>query len=228
MKVAALYSGGKDSTYALHRAMQQGREVVVLITIKSKNQSSYMFHIPNIDMVKLQAKALGIPLIFRKTEGLKEKELVDLKAAIAEAKKKYQIEGIVCGAVASEYQRYRVETICADLGLRSICPLWHLDSEKYIHEFLKDGFEAIFTGIAAQGLTPIWLGKPLSSETLEELKQLHHKFGVHLSGEGGEYETLVTDGPIFKKRLVIEKAETLWRGDSGFYIVKKAKLVTKK
>ncbi len=224
MKVAMLYSGGKDSTYALHRAMQQGREVEVLISMKSKNQSSYMFHIPNIDLVKLQAKAIGIPLIFKQTEGIKEKELVDLKAAIQEAKRKYAIEGVVSGAVASEYQRYRIETICADLGLRSICPLWHLDSEKYIHEFLKDGFCAIFTGVAAHGLTPDWLGKPLSSETLEELKQLHHKFGLHLSGEGGEYETLVVDGPIFKKKLVIEDAETIWRGDAGFYIVKKAKL----
>ncbi len=228
MKVAALYSGGKDSTYALHRATQQGREVVVLICMKSKNMSSYMFHTPNIDLVRLQAKALGMPLIFKNTEGQKEKELADLKTAISEAKRKYNIEGVVSGAVASEYQRYRIETICADLGLRSICPLWHLDSERYLSEFLKDGFQAVFTGIAAQGLTPDWLGKPLTTETLEELKLLHHKFGIHLSGEGGEYETLVVDGPIFKKKLVIENAETVWRGDSGFYLVKKAKLAVKK
>lgn len=227
MKVAALYSGGKDSTYALYRAIQQGRDVVVLIVIKSKNQASYMFHIPNIDIVKLQAKALGIPLIFRETTGLKEKELVDLKAAIQEAKEKYKIEGVVSGAVASEYQRYRIETICADLGLRSICPLWHLDPEKYIMSFLKDGFETIFTGVAAHGLTPDWLGKKFDEAALQELKDLHHKFGLHLSGEGGEYETLVIDGPIFKKKIKIEKAETLWRGDSGFYIIKKAMLVKK-
>jgi len=224
MKVAALYSGGKDSTFSLYRAIEQGRDVVVLISMKSKNQSSYMFHIPNIDLVKLQAKAFGIPLIFKQTEGIKEKELVDLKAAISEAKRKYQIEGVVSGAVASEYQRYRIETICADLGLRSICPLWHLDPEKYISEFLKEGFEAIFTGVAAHGMTPDWLGRKYDAQAIEELKLLHQKFGLHLSGEGGEYETIVVDGPIFKKKIIIENAETQWRGDSGFYIVKKAKL----
>ena len=227
MKVAVLFSGGKDSTYALYRAIQQGRDVAVLICMKSKNMSSYMFHTPNIDLVKLQARAIGIPLIFKETAGQKEKELEDLKSAISEAKKKYGIEGIVCGAVASEYQRFRVEAICADLGLRTICPLWHLDPERYMTEFLKDGFTVIFVSVAAQGFIPEWLGRPLEYETLQELKNLHHKFGVHLSGEGGEYETMVLDGPIFKKRLVVVKGEVLWRGDSGFYIVKKAKLEKK-
>src|SRR3989344_5331152 len=117
MKIAALYSGGKDSTFALQRVMKLGREVVCLVSLKSANPASYMFHVPNIDIVKLQAKALGLPLIFKKTAGIKEEELKDLKAALNEAKKKYAIEGVVSGAVASEYQRYRVEAVCADLGL---------------------------------------------------------------------------------------------------------------
>ncbi|MBI2040504.1 MAG: TIGR00289 family protein [DPANN group archaeon] len=228
MKLASLYSGGKDSTYSLYLAMQRGHEITVLISLKSKNQASYMFHIPNIDLVKLQAKALGIPLIFRKTEGVKEEELADLRAAISEAKEKYKIEGVVSGAVASEYQRQRIAKICEELGLESVCPLWHLEPERYISEFLKDGFEAIFAGVAAHGLTEKWLGRPFDSAALRELKELHQKFKIHLSGEGGEYETLVIDGPIFKKKLVIEEAENVWRGDSGVYIVKKAKLVTKK
>ncbi len=227
MKLASLYSGGKDSTYSLYKALGAGHEVVVLISMKSKNQASYMFHIPNIDLVKLQAKALGIPLIFRRTAGVKEEELADLQAAILEAKEKYKIEGVVSGAVASEYQRQRIAKICDELGLESVCPLWHAEPEEYLSEFLRDGFEAIFTGVAAHGLTEKWLGRKFDSVALQELKELHQKFKVHISGEGGEYETLVVDGPIFKKKIVVENAENLWRGDSGFYLIKKAKLVVK-
>ena len=224
MKVAVLYSGGKDSTYAMYRAKGHGREIACLVSMKSKNPSSYMFHVPNIDMVKLQAKALDIPLLFRETEGIKEKELKDLRNALLEAKKKYNIEGVVSGAVASEYQRYRVETVCADLGLKSIAPLWHLDPRKYITDFIKDGFKAIITSVAADGFSPEWLGRSISIETLDDLQKLHEKFGIHIGGEGGEIETFVTDGPIFKKRIEIGEAEKVWQHDVGFYIIKKAKL----
>jgi len=228
MKIAALYSGGKDSTFAIYRAIQQGREIACLITLKSANPASYMFHVPNIDIVKLQAKALGIPLVFKKTAGIKEEELKDLRAALIAAKKKYNIEGVVSGAIASEYQRYRVETVCADLGLKSIAPLWHLDPERYLSEEIKDSFDIIITAVASGGFDPSWLGRKLDLLALEDLKKLHAKFGVHLSGEGGEYESMVLDCPLFKKKLLIEDAEKVWREDSGFYIVKKAKLVAKK
>jgi len=228
LKFAALFSGGKDSTFAMHRAVQQGRQVACLVTLKSKNPESYMFHVPNIDTTKLQAKALGIPHIFRLTAGIKEKELGDMKAALNEAQRKYKITGVVSGAIASEYQRYRVETVCADLGLKSVAPLWHLDPERYLAEMIKEGFEVIITSCASAGLTPAWLGRKLDMAALQELKQVHQKFGVHMAGEGGEYESIVIDGPIFKKRIEIKDAEKVWHGDSGFYVIKKAKLVAKK
>src|SRR3989338_906625 len=227
MKVAVLFSGGKDSTYAMHRAMEQGREIVCLVSLRSKNPDSYMFHVPNIDMVKEQSKAIGIPILFRSTEGIKEKELKDLRNVLLEAKKKYNIEGVVSGAVASEYQRYRVETVCADLGLKSIAPLWHLDPKRYMTDFINDGFKALIVSVAADGFSKDWLGKPINLETLEELQKLHDKFGIHIGGEGGEIETFVTDGPIFKKKIEIEEFEKVWQNDVGFYVIKKAKLAKK-
>ncbi|MBS3064986.1 MAG: TIGR00289 family protein [DPANN group archaeon] len=227
MKVAVLFSGGKDSTYAMHRAMEQGREIVCLVSLRSKNPDSYMFHVPNIDMVKEQSKAIGIPILFRSTEGIKEKELKDLRNVLLEAKKKYNIEGVVSGAVASEYQRYRVETVCADLGLKSIAPLWHLDPKRYMTDFINDGFKALIVSVAADGFSKDWLGKPINLETLEELQKLHDKFGIHIGGEGGEIETFVTDGPIFKKKIEIEDAEKVWNHDAGVYVIKKFKLAKK-
>lgn len=228
MKVAVLYTGGKDSLFALYRARQQGREIACLITLKSENPSSYMFHTSNIDLMKtLHSKALGIPIIFKKTKGIKEEELKDLKAALQLAMKKYKIEGVVSGAVASEYQRYRVETVCADLGLRSLAPLWHLDPEKYVSEFIKDGFEAIVSSVSSEGMGKEWLGRKIDMLALDDLKKLHAKFGVHIGGEGGEFETFAISGPIFKKRIEIQEAEQIWKEDRGVYLIKKAKLAKK-
>ncbi|MEM2874370.1 MAG: TIGR00289 family protein [Candidatus Nanoarchaeia archaeon] len=228
MKVAVLYTGGKDSTLALYRAIQQGREVVCLVTLRSENPISYMFHTSNIDLVKsLQAKAIGVPVIFKKTKGIKEEELKDLKAALQEAIKKYKIEGVVSGANASEYQRYRVEAVCADLGLRSIAPLWHLEPEQYITEFIKEGFEAIFVSVSTGGMGPDWLGRKFDLQALDDLKKLRAKFGAHIGGEGGEYETFVIDGPVFNKKIEIIDAEKVWGQDRGIYVIKKAKLVKK-
>ena len=98
MQLGVLFSGGKDSTFALHLAAEK-EEVVCLITVVSKNKESYMFHTPNIDLTMLQAQVLGLPLVSVVTEGTKEEELADLEAAIAEAKEKFQIEGVVSGAV---------------------------------------------------------------------------------------------------------------------------------
>ena len=115
MRLGVLFSGGKDSTLALHLASEK-EQVVCLITVVSKNPESYMFHTPNIDVTALQAAALELPLVSVVTEGLKEEELADLEKAIAQAKNKYQIEGVVTGAIESVYQASRVQRICNDLG----------------------------------------------------------------------------------------------------------------
>ena len=227
MRVAVLFSGGKDSTFSAYRAVQQGREIACLIAMKSANPASYMFHVPNIDIVKLQSRAIGVPLIFKKTAGIKEEELKDLKGALMAAKRLYKIKGVVTGAIASEYQRYRIEAVCVDLGLKTIAPLWHLDPERYLMELIREGFEVVMSSVASDGFDPSWLGRKLDMFMLDDLKKLRDKYGMHLSGEGGEYETLVLDGPIFKKKIVIQKADKIWKGDSGFYIVKKAKLAMK-
>jgi predicted ATP pyrophosphatase (TIGR00289 family) len=113
MRVGVLFSGGKDSTLALSKAMKE-HEVVCLITIISKNTESFMFHTPNIEITKLQAESIGLPLIQRITEGKKEEELEDLRKAVVEAKENYRIDGIVTGAVESVYQSKRIQKICDD------------------------------------------------------------------------------------------------------------------
>jgi asparagine synthase (glutamine-hydrolysing) len=224
MKLGVLFSGGKDSAYALYKAKEKN-EIVCLISIISKNPESYMFHTPNIKLVGLQAKALGFPLINKVTKGEKEKELKDLKAAIEEAKKKYSIEGVVTGAFASAYQKDRIQKICDELNLKCINPLWGKEPEKIMREMIASGFKFMLSSIAALGLDESWLGRVLTNKDVDKLVELNKNFGVHIAFEGGEAESLVVDGPIFKQKIKIISAEKRMENENtGVYRILKAEL----
>src|SRR3989344_4525171 len=184
MKLAALISGGKDSIYAAYIISNQ-HKIACLISFKSKRSDSYMFHIPNIDLVKLQAESMDLPLIFMESSGIKEKELNDIKKALKLAIKKYSIQGVVSGALASNYQKSRIDKLCNKLKLKSIAPLWHIDPEQYLKDLIKHSFEAIITAIAADGLDKSFLGKKINNNFINKIK----KTKIHLAGEGGEYES---------------------------------------
>lgn len=228
MNLAALYSGGKDSTFALYWALKQGHKVSCLITLIPERNDSYMFQVPNVEFTTYHSEALGIPLLQGKTSGVKEKELGDLKKIIALAKEKFKVEGVVAGALASDYQKDRVVNICKELGLECFAPYWHYDVEKYLREIIAAGFKVIITSISAEGLTGDLLGKELNLEMLDRLKKISSKTKFHLGFEGGEAETMVVDGPIFKKRLeIVESEKVMESGNSGYLKIMKLKLVQK-
>jgi len=228
MKIAALVSGGKDSILALYEAGRMHKPVCI-IAIKSKNPESYMFHTPAIEMVKLQARAMGLPLVWRETAGEKETELEDLKDALEEAKEKYGAEGIVSGALYSKYQKDRIDALCFDLGLQSIAPLWQSAPVSNWDKMLRLKFEVMITGVAAYGLGQEWLGKVIDKQAVKQLQNLHGTCYVCTGGEGGEFETLVLDCPLFDRKLKVEKSHTEWdeKTQSGVLVIDKAKLVEK-
>ncbi|MCK5334244.1 MAG: TIGR00289 family protein [Candidatus Aenigmarchaeota archaeon] len=226
MKLGILFSGGKDSAYALYKAMEKD-DVVCLISMISKNDESYMFHIPNIGITDIQAEAIGLPLIQEETKGVKEEELKDLKNAIKKAKSKYKIEGVVTGAIASEYQAKRVRKICAELELVSVNPLWQKDQKTLLEEIVENKFDVMITGIFAYPLDETWLGRRLDAKTIEDLNELKRKFGMNPAGEGGEIETTVLDAPFFKKKVKILEHEINAGDNEGIFVIKKAKLVNK-
>ena len=177
MRLGVLFSGGKDSTLALHMAAE--REMVAcLITMVSKNKESYMFHTPNIDMTVLQAEALGLPLVSVVTEGKKEEELADLKKAIEQAKTQYGIEGVVTGAVESVYQASRVQRICNELDLWCFNPLWKHNQKALLETLLAKQFQVIISGVFAYPLDEKWLGKQLDTQMIEHLVELQGKYGI--------------------------------------------------
>jgi diphthine-ammonia ligase len=226
MRLGVLFSGGKDSTLALHLAAQK-EEVVCLITLISKNPESYMFHTPNINMTALQAEALGLPLVSVKTEGLKEKELFDLEKAIAEAKKKFHIDGVVTGAVESVYQTSRVQRICNGIDVWCFNPLWKHDQKTLLQMLLGEFFQVIISGVFAYPLDEKLLGKQIDTTVITELVELQRQYGISPSGEGGEIETTVLDAPMFKQRIEILDFTVEANGNCGVFIIKQARLSVK-
>ena len=226
MKAAVLFSGGKDSTMAVYKAIEEDYDVEYLVSMLSDNPESYMFHVPNIHITDLSSEAMGIPLIKAKTHGVKEKELDDLKRVLNKLKDK-GVEAIFAGALASEYQKSRIDQLCKDLGLMSNAPLWHIDPKEYMEEIIDSGFEVIIISVSAEGLDESWLGRRIDHELLEEIINLNSKYGMHMAFEGGEAETLVLDSPIFKKRIKIIESSNVWDRDSGYLMITKAELENK-
>jgi len=223
MRVAVLATGGKDSTLALYRISEEGHEVTCLVAMIPMREDSWMFHYPNIRLVDLFAEAVGIPLVKAETSGVREKEVEDLKSLI----EKLDVEGVVSGAIASNYQRGRIERICRQLELECITPLWQENPLNVMKQIVDLRFEVIMTGVYAYGFSKEWLGRKIDEGAVEALMELNKRYGISLVGEGGEYETLVLDAQFFNKRIRIVEAERVWENQSGYFLVTKAELKNK-
>ena len=221
-----LFSGGKDSTYAAWVASRVD-ELACLITLFPRSEMSYMFHFPNLKWTALQAESIGIPLLTEETEGIKEEELADLERALANAKNRFELEGIYTGAIASVYQKTRVERICAHVSLKCISPLWGADPEAHLRRLVAQGFSVIVVSVSALGLDRSWLGRKLDGPSIDVLVALGRRFRFHVGLEGGEGETFVLDAPFYSKRIEILSAVKHWRGDSGYLEITDAALAPK-
>lgn len=223
VRLGVLCSGGKDSLYACYRAMQK-EEVACLVTLVPENPESYLFHTPNLHMVPLQAKATGLPLVSEMTTGIEEEEIGDLSRALSIAADQHGIEGVVTGALMSVYQSTRIQRVCHDLNLWCFNPLWYCDPEPYMERLIISGFRVIVSGVFSAPFDASWLGRELDFDALSLLKQYARDFRITLTGEGGEYETLVLDAPFFHRRIVIEESGSWYRNYRGVLEVKRARL----
>lgn len=224
MKLAVLFTGGKDSTLALMRAMEF-HEIACLITIIPENKFSYMFHSSNIKLTKYQAKAMNLNHVLFFSKGEREVEINDLFLAIKQCKKDFNLDGIVSGAIKSVYQAARIQKVCKKLNLFCFNPLWLMDKEEEINEIEKNEIEAIITQVSSYPLNENYLGKKITREIFDEFE----KNKINFAGEGGEYETFVTNAKIFKKKIKILKYEKFFNKSEnfGYLLIKKLKLVKK-
>ena len=226
MNLAALVSGGKDSLYAAYLASKK-HDIKYIISFISDNPESYMFHVPNVHLVEEQAKAMNIKFLEKRTRGVKEEELKDMKELLKMIAD--EIDGVVCGAIASNYQKTRLENICQDLHLGLEAPLWHKDQEQIMKNMLKDGFRTIITAVAAPPLNESWLGRMIDEKCLKELIELNKKYAISIVGEGGEIETFVLNCPLFEKKIRIMSYQKHWNPhtNSGWLEIRKVALIEK-
>lgn len=227
MDVAVLFSGGKDSCYALWYAFHQGWRVQCLITVRSANPESYLFHYPNVRWVEAQAKALRLPVRFIDSSEMRNEEVNELLRGLKRILREVAFTGLVSGVIASDYQRSRVDRLCEELGLASLNPLWKKDPYLLLWEELEAGFEMIVTACMAMGLGREWLGSKLTTKSVLRLKALSERYGFNPAFEGGEGETFVLDAPFFHEKLRVVKHKTIWEGSSGRYVIEDLQAMAK-
>ena len=225
MKLASLFSGGKDSAYAIYLAQKQGHEIKCLLSIFPKSDESHLLHHPNIKWTKLQSESMNIPqLTVTSNSNQTDDELLFIENMLQIAKDEFQIEGLVHGGIKSKFQKEKFENICSKLNLIAITPLWDTEPEQYMNELIDSGFNFILTTVTSDGLDDSWLGKIISKSDIVTLKSLSEKFGFNLNFEGGEAETFVIDCPLFTNSIKINQSEKKWDGYRGRFEIVDAEL----
>ena len=225
MKLASLFSGGKDSTYSIYKARQMGHSTECLITAFPKSSDSKLLHFPAIKLTELQSKTMKIQQI---TSELNSDETIDqmsvLEILIEKAKKDFEVEGIVHGGISSKFQKKSFENICQKNNLEIITPLWKTNPKEYMSELINSGFKFILTSVSSDGLDESWLGKIISGLDMIKLSNLSIEYGFNLNFEGGEAETFVVDCPLYSHPIQITKSEKIWDGYRGILKIDSANL----
>lgn len=242
MKYIALLSGGKDSCYNLSHCHKNGHELVAAASLRpepgTEELDSYLYQTVGQDAIEFVARALDVPLYrrvisgtalvqeseyggrdARERGGVDGDETEDLYALLAHVKSQHpDVKGVSVGAILSNYQRVRVEHVCQRLSLTPLSYLWQRDQAELLSEMIAAGMEAVLIKVAGIGLTTKHLGKTLT-EMQPTLMTLNTLYGSHICGEGGEYETLTLDGPLFKQRITLLETETVIHSDKDFATV---------
>ena len=220
MRLASLYSGGKDSTFSLYLMEQSGHDIPYLVNVVPEDAASWIFHTPNLSVVPLMAESMGKELVTAKSSGTEEGDMEGLRNALDGL----DVEGVVSGAIWSDYQWDRMNIVCGDLGLKLMAPLWRKDQDMLMDQFIDSGIRSMIVGCYAEGLGEEWLGRIIDRQAVEELKAIRARMGISIMGEGGEYESLTIDSPMHSRPLEIVSSEKDWSRQGGTMRVTSARL----
>jgi diphthine-ammonia ligase len=225
MKLAAMFSGGKDSTYSIYLAKHQGHDVKCMLSVFPKSDESHLLHHPNMKWTSLQSESMKIPQItIESNSDETSTELELIEKILVRAQNEYNVEGIVHGGIKSNFQKSNFENLCQKLNLKSLAPLWESEPKQYLDDLVSSNFVFIITSVSSGGLDDSWLGKKIGKEEIKELHHLSKKFGFNLNFEGGEAETFVLNCPLFSHPIEILKEEKSWDGYRGRFEILDARL----
>jgi len=223
MNLAASWSGGKDSCFACYKALQAGHDVSQLLIMMSDPDKSN-FHLIRSDLLDAQSQAIGIPIV-KCTTTLATYEQ-GFKNALLQMKAK-GIEGIVTGDIydVALHEAGWLDRVCKEVGLTPVKPLWHRDTQRILNEFISEGFKATLVRVKTDALGMDWLGREINKEFFDDLIKLGT---IDPCGENGEFHTVVTDGPLFKKRIEILESEKVKLNGNGCLVIKRFEVKPKR
>ena len=208
MKTAGLFSGGKDSLYAIHLTEKQGVKVEHLIClIPSFPMPSP--HAENIDSLKILAESME-----------KSLTIVDLhkgEEGFVEALKRLEVNALVAGDIFIEQHVSNLEKICGKAGVDLLEPLFRRKTSDLFYEIFDSGFKALIIGVNVRYLGEEWLGFTLSTETASTF--LSETKDVDPLGENGEYHTIVIDCPLYPKPFKVKSSEKIIVKDLRYLIL---------
>lgn len=221
-KTAVCWSSGKDSCLALYRILQENKDVACLVSMISEKDERNHAHGIRLEILKVQAKALGIPLVLVDSAGDYERSLVN---ALSQLKEQHGIEEIVFGSLYAEEDRKWNEEAADKSGLTPVFPVWisPLDSVKLLEEFISLGFSAVICRASEKYFDYTWAGRMLDWSFYNEI----HDKNVCVMGENGEYHTFVLDGPIFKQRVELIESGVVLNSGLWSLDVQQCRLVDK-
>ncbi len=236
MDVAVLYSGGKDSTFAIQHARQKGWNIKYLISVKPTRKDCYLFHYATVELTKDLAKMLQIPHFYvkcRVADPVKEADIV--KDVVEKQQRKLKIDAVVLGGVGlQETQLKSIQNALRPLKVEAFASHSGEEHDLVMEEMLNKGYEILITQIASDGLKE-WLGKKITKENFPQLKKDSVKYGFHIGFEGGYADTIVTDCPLYTKKLVIDDMSIIYEDDycghveiNKYRMEEKAKIELKK
>jgi diphthine-ammonia ligase len=221
-KAFVSWSGGKDCCQAAYEAAQQGFSIKYLLNTVTNDGRRSCSHGIEARWIKMQSEAMGIPIVQQPTTE------DNYEAVFSNVLLKMKAEGInygIFGDIDFNAHREWIERVCSSAGIMPILPLWLKDQEKIVRNFIDLGFISVVVATQANLLEEEWLGRTLDVDFVEDLKIYDEN--VTPCGEAGEFHTLVIDGPLFKKRLEIRKAERVKRDKNWFMDIKQMVMVEK-
>ena len=210
LKAFVSWSGGKDAALSYYRAMKDFH-VTHLLNMVAEDGRISRSHGIRTGVLRLQAEAVGLPIVQPRSSW--ETYEAEFKRALSGLKGR-GIETGIFGDIDLEGHREWVERVCRESGMEAVLPLWgEKNRENLIEELIKSGFEAVVVATRKDMLGPEWLGRVVDRDFTRDISEIKD---VDISGENGEYHTLVISGPIFKKRINIIKAEKITRDEHCF------------
>ncbi len=219
------WSGGKDSCLACYRAIVSGINVRYLLNMITEDGQWSRSHGLSTELLRVQAKALGIPLVQKQTT--KASYETDFKNTLLAFQQGGITEGVFGDIDFNEHRQW-IDRVCSAGGLTPLFPLWEQDQEEILKDFIRSGFESVVVATRADLLGEEWLGRKVDAAFLTDLKELGKTRSITLCGEAGEYHTFVINGPLFSRRIEIQEASKELKDGHWFFRISRCELKSKR